>query len=120
MTPDPTPSEGDVNRSPLRAAWRAGLSAKTRDLLAADERLFLRQSLSTPCLDAIVAAEGPWLIDVEGRRILDFHGNSVHQVGHGHPQASWPPIEGSSSTRNCPFAPRRYTNRPAIDARAAA
>ncbi len=26
------------------------------------------------------------LTDVEGRRIFDFHGNSVHQLGHGHPK----------------------------------
>ena len=31
--PIPSPSEGDVNVSPLRAAWRARLSAETRDLL---------------------------------------------------------------------------------------
>ena len=112
MTADPTPSEGDVNRSPLRAAWRAGLSADTRDLLADDERLFLRQSLSTPCLDAIVGAEGPWLIDVEGRRILDFHGNSVHQLGHGHPRVV---AAVKAALDTLPFSPRRYTNRYAID-----
>ena len=48
--------------------------------------MFLHQSLSTPCLDALESCEGIWLTDVEGRRIMDFHGNSVHQVGYRHPR----------------------------------
>ena len=82
----PEAREGDVNLSPNRAAWRASLGEATRAALDEDERWFLHQSLSTPCLDEIVAAEGATLIDHEGRRILDFHGNSVHQVGYGHPR----------------------------------
>ena len=45
------PSEGDVNLSPARAEWRASLSDAARAALDEDERYFLRQSLSTPCLD---------------------------------------------------------------------
>ena len=112
MSADPAASEGDTNGSPLRAAWRAGLDAETRALLDADERHFLRQSLSTPCLDAVERAEGAWLTDVGGRRILDFHGNSVHQLGHGHPRVV-AAIKGQID--RLPFSPRRYTNRPAID-----
>ncbi|WP_131114509.1 (R)-1-hydroxy-2-aminoethylphosphonate ammonia-lyase [Lichenihabitans psoromatis] len=108
---EPAPSEGDVNRSPLRAAWRAGLNSETRQLLDDDERVFLHQSLSTPCLDVIERAEGATLIDVEGRRILDFHGNSVHQLGHGHPRVV-AAIKAELDT--LPFCPRRYTNRSAI------
>ena len=109
---DPDASEGDTNRSPLRAAWRAGLDDETRALLDADEEHFLHQSLSTPCLDVIERAEGAWLIDVEGRRILDFHGNSVHQLGHGHPRVV---AAIKDQIDRLPFSPRRYTNRPAID-----
>ncbi|MDX7953250.1 aspartate aminotransferase family protein [Lichenihabitans sp. Uapishka_5] len=105
-------SEGDTNASPLRAAWRATLSDDTRALLDADERAFIRQSLSTPCLDVIEHAEGAWLVDVEGRRILDFHGNSVHQLGHGHPRVV---AAIKAQIDRLPFSPRRYTNRPAID-----
>ena len=108
---DPAPSEGDVNRSPLRAAWRLGLSQETRDLLDADERHFLHQSLSTPCLDVIERAEGAWLTDVDGRRILDFHGNSVHQLGHGHPRVV---AAIKAELDRLPFSPRRFTNRTAI------
>lgn len=104
-------SEGDINASPLRAAWRAALSDETRALLDADERAFIRQSLSTPCLDVVERAEGAWLVDHEGRRILDFHGNSVHQLGHGHPHV----VQAiKDQVDRLPFSPRRYTNGPAI------
>ncbi|WP_413993655.1 aspartate aminotransferase family protein [Labrys okinawensis] len=112
MKDDPALSEGDVNRSPLRAAWRAGLSDETIALLDEDERYFLHQSLSTPCLDVIERAEGATLIDIEGRRILDFHGNSVHQLGHGHPRVV---AAIKAELDRLPFSPRRYTNRTAIE-----
>ena len=34
----------------------------------------------------LTAAQGIWLTDVEGRRFMDFHGNNVHHLGHGHPE----------------------------------
>lgn len=109
---DPSPSEGDVNRSPLRVAWRASLSAKTKALLDDDEKYFIRQSLSTPCLDVLDRVDGAMLVDVEGREILDFHGNSVHQLGYGHPKV----VAAIKATLDhLPFCPRRYANRPAID-----
>ncbi len=104
---DLPPSEGDVNRSPARAAWRAGLGEAARAALDEDERYFLRQSLSTPCLTEIVRAEGAILTDVEGRRILDFHGNSVHQLGHGHPKVV---AAVKAAIDVLPFCPRRYAN----------
>ncbi|MBV9289580.1 MAG: aspartate aminotransferase family protein [Hyphomicrobiales bacterium] len=110
-SPGPPPTEGDVNTSPLRAAWRAARSRETRDLLDEDERFFIRQSLSTPCLDVIERAEGAHLISVDGRRFLDFHGNSVHQLGHGHPKVA---AAVKAAIDRLPFAPRRYTNRDAI------
>ncbi|HVP97765.1 MAG TPA: aspartate aminotransferase family protein [Roseiarcus sp.] len=99
--------EGDVNLSSLRSSWRASLSDKTRDLLDEDERYFIRQSLSTPCLDVIERAEGAVLIDSDGRRILDFHGNSAHQLGHGHPKVV---AAIKAEMDKLPFAPRRYAN----------
>ncbi len=111
MTDGPDLSEGDVNSSPLRDAWRASLGEATRALLDEDERWFIHQSLSTPCLDVVERAEGPWLIDVDGRRILDFHGNSVHQLGHGHPAVV---AAIKAELDRLPFSPRRYTNRAAI------
>jgi len=83
----PAPSESDTNATPRRAAWQAAsLDAPSRALLADDARYFLRQSVSTPCLNAIAHAEGIWIEDVAGRRYMDFHGNNVHSIGYGHPR----------------------------------
>ncbi len=81
-------------------------------MLDGDGRYFFHQALSTPCLDVVERAEGIWLIDSAGRRIMDFHGNSVHQVGHGHPDV----VDAVKRQLDMlPFSPRRYTNRAAID-----
>jgi 4-aminobutyrate aminotransferase len=101
------PAEGDVNISTARAEWRAALSEAARRALDEDERYFLRQALSTPCLAPIVRAEGAVLTDVDGRRILDFHGNSVHQLGHGHPKVV---TAIRREMELLPFCPRRYAN----------
>jgi 4-aminobutyrate aminotransferase len=106
-------AEGDINLSPLRRAWEAGhVQEQTRRLLDADSRHFLHQSLSTPCLNALASCEGIWLTDVEGRRIMDFHGNNVHQVGYGHPHVI-AAIKRQLDT--LPFSPRRYTNGAAVE-----
>ena len=106
-------SEGDVNISPLRAQWsREHINAETRAHLEEDARYFVHQSLSTPCLNVLDRAEGALLTDTEGRELLDFHGNNVHQVGFGHPRVIAAITE---QMRTLPFCPRRYTNRPAID-----
>jgi 4-aminobutyrate aminotransferase len=105
-------AEGDVNLSPLRREWeRAHVDAPTRALLDADAQHFLHQSLSTPCLDALVACEGIWLEDVAGRRIMDFHGNNVHQVGYRHPKVM---AAVKATLDTLPFSPRRFTNRLAV------
>jgi len=112
--PPPTDiaAEGDVNLSPLRRAWESRhIGPAARALLDADSEYFLHQSLSTPCLNALRACEGIWLEDVEGRRIMDFHGNSVHQVGYRHPQV----MEAVKHMLDTlPFSPRRFTNDAAI------
>ena len=55
----PRPSEGDSNQSPYRDRWlEHHVDAATRRLLERDERVFLRQSLSTPCLDVLEEAAG--------------------------------------------------------------
>src|SRR5687767_6919004 len=61
----PTQSEGDINRSPQRAAWQAAaLDDTTRKLLEEDARYFLHQSLSTPCLNALRRCEGIYVEDL--------------------------------------------------------
>lgn len=108
-----TPSEGDVNLSPRRARWQADvLDAPSRALLEEDARYFLHQSLSTPCLNALRGADGIYLEDLQGRRYMDFHGNSVHQVGFANPA-----VVAAIKTQldELSFCTRRYTNRVAVD-----
>jgi 4-aminobutyrate aminotransferase len=106
------PSEGDLNLSAARAAWqRDHLDAQTQELLAEDARYFLHQSLSSPCLNALAGCDGSFLIDMQGRRYLDFHGNNVHQVGFGHPKVKAAIYE---ALEHLPFCTRRYTNRYAV------
>lgn len=104
--------EGDVNSTSSRTNWQAErLGPATWEVLDEDSDVFLQQSLSTPCLNAIASASGSWIVDVEGRRYLDFHGNSVHQLGYGHPKV----IQAIKDQLDVlPFCPRRYTNEPAV------
>ena len=117
MTHPPPPAdlaaEGDVNLSPLRRAWeRDHVGPAARALLDRDATAYLHQSLSTPCLDALVEAEGIWLADADGRRYMDFHGNNVHQVGYRHPHVI-AAIKRQLDT--LPFSPRRFTNPAAVE-----
>ncbi|NDP42587.1 MAG: aspartate aminotransferase family protein [Aromatoleum sp.] len=106
-------AEGDVNLSPRRRAFETGhVHAATRALLDADADVFLHQSLSTPCFNALASCDGIWLTDVEGRRIMDFHGNNVHQVGYRHPHV----VDAvKRQLETLPFSPRRFTNRAAVE-----
>ena len=100
--------EGDLNLSDERTRWRREqLDDETRRLLEEDERYFLHQSLSTPCLNVLSRAAGSTIEDLQGRRYYDFHGNNVHQAGFGHPHVL-AAIE--STLRELPFCTRRYTN----------
>lgn len=99
-------SESDTNLTSRRAAWQAAnLDGEARRILAEDSGHFLHQSVSTPCLNAIVKAEGLWIEDAAGRRYMDFHGNNVHHIGYGHPRLKKAIAEQMDAL---PFAPRRY------------
>lgn len=105
-------TEGDVNISPQRGAWHAEcVSDVARGELRRDEAVFVRQSLSTPCLTALERAEGSYIFDVDGRRYLDFHGNSTHHIGYQHPRVVEAVIE---QLKTMAFCPRRFTNDRAI------
>jgi 4-aminobutyrate aminotransferase len=110
--PNPAQAEGDVNSSPHRAAWAArGGDPAMAEALAEDGRYFLHQSLSSPCLAVIRKAEGIWIEDMAGRRYMDFHGNSVHHIGYGHPRLV---AAIKAQLDDLSFAPRRFTDEPAI------
>lgn len=105
-------SESDTNLSARRTAWQArALGAGARALLARDARAFLHQSVSTPCLNQIVRAEGIWIEDASGRRAMDFHGNNVHHIGYGHPRLKQ---AIAAQMDRLPFAPRRYACEAAV------
>src|SRR3954468_5156407 len=105
--------EGDINLTPQRQLWNeTQLDDKTRELLNRDAGCFLHQSMSTPCLNVLQKAGGPWIEDVQGRRYLDFHGNNVHQVGFSHPKI----IDAiTRQMKDLSFCTRRYTNIRAIE-----
>ena len=48
-----------------------------------------------------------WLTDADGRRMMDFHGNNVHQVGYRNPYVI---NRVKAQLDELPFSPRRYTN----------
>jgi 4-aminobutyrate aminotransferase len=105
--------EGDVNRSDARRAHLAKhLDPAAAALVAEDAGLFLHQSLSTPCLNALAGCDGIYLEDVAGRRLMDFHGNSAHQVGYGNPHVL---NAIRRQLDELPFCPRRFANRPAVE-----
>ena len=106
-------TEGDVNSSPIRKDWheRNGHPA-AEELLERDSAVFLHQELSTPCLDSIRTADGT-IIELEsGRKLLDFHGNNVHNLGFAHPKLKKALTEQLQSLT---FSTRRYTNRTAVE-----
>jgi 4-aminobutyrate aminotransferase len=106
-------SEGDINSSNLRSDWlHRRISLEARAWLDRDSAAFLHQSLSTPCLDVLVRSEGSFIEDMQGREFLDFHGNSVHQVGFANPHVL-DAIRRQLDT--LPFCPRRFTNLPAVE-----
>ena len=105
-------TDGDVNFTSARKDWYQFLDATTMNLLDEDANVFLHQSLSTPCLDIIESCEGSYITDIKGKKYLDFHGNSVHQVGYKNPYV----IERVKQQMDqLPFSPRRFTNKIAIE-----
>lgn len=105
-------SEGDINLDDSRAEWvQKNISPTTLELLKRDAEVFLHQTLSTPCLNALQSCSGSTITDLAGNEILDFHGNYIHNIGFGHPavkQAITEQLEKLS------FSTRRYTNEPAV------
>ncbi|MHC4166106.1 MAG: (R)-1-hydroxy-2-aminoethylphosphonate ammonia-lyase [Planctomycetota bacterium] len=105
-------SEGDLNISPRREAWsKEHIDAETQRWLDLDARYFLHQSLSTPCLNVLAGCRSVNLEDVQGRSIMDFHGNNVHQIGFANSRV----IDAvKDQMEKLAFCTRRYTNIPAI------
>lgn len=105
-------SEGDINESVLREEWYTHhLDEATKAMLSRDKRVFLHQSLSTPCLNVMQQNSGSAFSDYQGRVTLDFHGNYVHNLGFGHPAV----INAiTKQMQTLSFCTRRYTNEASI------
>ena len=95
-----------------KATFQLGLGPQTRDLLTRDAGAFLFQSGSTPCVSAVRYAEGVWLEDLDGRRIMDLHGNSCHHIGYAHPRLTAALVRQLGGLT---FSPRRFTCAPAVE-----
>ncbi|VAV87675.1 4-aminobutyrate aminotransferase, partial [hydrothermal vent metagenome] len=59
----------------------------------------------------VATAKGICIEDLDGRKYMDFHGNSVHHIGYGHPRLI---AAIKAQLDDLPFAPRRFTNEPAV------
>jgi 4-aminobutyrate aminotransferase len=106
-------SEGDSNLSAQRQQWiESAIDDDSAQWLERDARVFLHQSLSTPCLNVLKTCQGSFIEDLQGRSYFDFHGNSAHQVGFAHPQVIAAIKEQLDTLA---FCTRRYTNRKAIE-----
>ncbi|MCP5515391.1 MAG: aspartate aminotransferase family protein [Spirochaetales bacterium] len=105
--------EGDINISEKRKQWQdENIGKETAEILDEDSRYFIKQSLSSPCLNVLKSAKGAWIEDYEGRKYLDFHGNNVHQVGFGNQDV----INAVKKQLNeLSFCTRRYTNKIVIE-----
>lgn len=105
--------EGDINFSKEREKWNASISdKKTNQLLKEDAKYFFHQYMSTPCLEVLGECEGSTITTTSGKKLLDFHGNSVHQLGFRNPYV----IEKIKEQLDIlSFSTRRFTNEPAIN-----
>lgn len=100
-------SEGDVNWISERKEWTESLSKEAQNMLNEDQQHFITQSLSTPCLNNVMKAEGIKIVDSDGRSFYDFHGNSVHQLGYNNKYIT---DRVKQQMDRLVFSPRRYAN----------
>ncbi|WP_114285564.1 aspartate aminotransferase family protein [Candidatus Halocynthiibacter alkanivorans] len=112
MTASIVHTEGESNTSAARQDWlKKSIGPRAAPLLQRDSDVFLHQSLSSPCVSTIARAEGIWIEDLDGRRLMDFHGNSAHHIGYAHPRLV---AAIKKQLDDLSFAPRRFTNEPAV------
>lgn len=87
-------------------------SEAQRRLVERDAAAFFHQDGSSPCLGALRHAEGIHIEDLDGRRFIDLHGNTVHHLGHAHPELV---AALRDQLEHLSFSPRRFTNAPATE-----
>ena len=113
MEPNKLFTEGDINITVERQKWNKEITdQETLQILEDDARYFLHQSMSTPCLDVLESCKGSEIHTLSGRKMLDFHGNNVHQLGYGNDYVI---SKITEQMHQLSFSPRRYTNQPAVE-----
>jgi len=105
-------TEGDINTTSEREKWNLREKDRhTQLILEKDERYFMHQSMSTPCLDVLKSSKNSYIENLSGNKYLDFHGNNVHQIGFGNEELIQKLI---AQLKTLSFSTRRYTNEPAV------
>ncbi len=112
MTLAPAESESDTNSGDRREDWSLQRSPDDDFVLRRDAASYLKQAVSTPCLTSIESSDGAYLFGSDGTPYLDFHGNSAHQIGYGHPKLV-SALKRQMST--LPFVPRRFTSGVSVE-----
>lgn len=107
-------AQGDINNSKNRKEYQEKyLKGEAREIYERDARVFIHQSLSTPVMNVLKGAEGAYIIDCNGKRYLDMHGNGVHNAGFNNPHIIGRLKETMDELLT--FTPRRYTNIRAVE-----
>ncbi len=105
--------QGDHNASSLRKDYFDSLRDHTKKVIEEDANYFLHQALSTPVMNVLSKTEGAYIVDLEGKKYLDLHGNGVHNAGFNN--AKVVAAVKKQLDESLAFTPRRYTNEPAIE-----
>lgn len=100
--------QGDTNKSQLRKEYLEDLHIEKNDFVERDHEVFLKQSYSTPVLNAIKYSEGAYIYDYYGNKYLECHGNGVHSVGFNNPYIIDKMIDAMKNKNT--FTSRRFTN----------
>jgi len=105
--------QGDNNSTERRKIFHQKLDAETKLWIEEDSKYFLHQALSTPVMNVLSKTEGAYIVDLNGNKYLDLHGNGVHNAGFTNPKV----VEAVKAQldESLAFTPRRYTNIPAIN-----
>ena len=105
--------QGDNNSTENRKTYNQNLDQETRLWIEEDSKYFLHQALSTPVMNVLSKTQGPYIVDLNGKKYLDLHGNGVHNAGFNNSKV----VEAVKAQldMSLAFTPRRYTNLPAIN-----
>ncbi len=104
--------QGDTHSSGFQQSVVSSMSEETQFWLQKDASVFLHQALSTPVMNVLSSATGPYIFDLDGNQYLDLHGNGVHNIGFNNPEVVKAIIH--QITEQLTFTPRRYTTVPTI------